>query len=150
MLASLPRRGCGKRLSLTSFTTLVTARVVDVTQVSRWPNYKEFFQDHARCQRWLNAKRIKAFYTPVFSDNLRHGTQLLLQVRTIWMGVKVLKIFPICLNRILFLRPLVWDDWSQTRWWWVSRTTGGKATWETWRSTSTPYSKGGRIDYAWT
>uniref|UniRef100_A0A3P8WSF9 Solute carrier family 12 member 3 n=1 Tax=Cynoglossus semilaevis TaxID=244447 RepID=A0A3P8WSF9_CYNSE len=39
----------------------------------------EFFQDHARCQRWLNAKRIKAFYTPVFSDNLRHGTQLLLQ-----------------------------------------------------------------------
>uniref|UniRef100_A0A7N8WN68 Solute carrier family 12 member 2-like n=1 Tax=Mastacembelus armatus TaxID=205130 RepID=A0A7N8WN68_9TELE len=36
-------------------------------------------QDHARCQRWLNKKRIKAFYTPVFSDNLRHGAQLLLQ-----------------------------------------------------------------------
>uniref|UniRef100_A0A665V4D0 Solute carrier family 12 member 2-like n=1 Tax=Echeneis naucrates TaxID=173247 RepID=A0A665V4D0_ECHNA len=35
--------------------------------------------DHARCQRWLNEKRIKAFYTPVFSDNLRHGSQFLLQ-----------------------------------------------------------------------
>uniref|UniRef100_A0A665V6W2 Solute carrier family 12 member 3 n=1 Tax=Echeneis naucrates TaxID=173247 RepID=A0A665V6W2_ECHNA len=29
--------------------------------------------------RWLNEKRIKAFYTPVFSDNLRHGSQFLLQ-----------------------------------------------------------------------
>uniref|UniRef100_A0A7N8XW29 Solute carrier family 12 member 2-like n=1 Tax=Mastacembelus armatus TaxID=205130 RepID=A0A7N8XW29_9TELE len=47
--------------------------------VSRRPNFKEVLQDHARCQRWLNKKRIKAFYTPVFSDNLRHGAQLLLQ-----------------------------------------------------------------------
>uniref|UniRef100_A0A8C4GZJ4 Solute carrier family 12 member 3 n=1 Tax=Dicentrarchus labrax TaxID=13489 RepID=A0A8C4GZJ4_DICLA len=35
--------------------------------------------DRARCQRWLNKKRIKAFYTTVFSENLRHGTQFLLQ-----------------------------------------------------------------------
>uniref|UniRef100_A0A7N6FJP7 Solute carrier family 12 member 2 n=1 Tax=Anabas testudineus TaxID=64144 RepID=A0A7N6FJP7_ANATE len=40
---------------------------------------KTLSQDHARCQRWLNKKRIKAFYTPVFSDNLRHGAQFLLQ-----------------------------------------------------------------------
>uniref|UniRef100_A0A4W6CVT6 Solute carrier family 12 member 2 n=1 Tax=Lates calcarifer TaxID=8187 RepID=A0A4W6CVT6_LATCA len=39
----------------------------------------ELAQDHARCQRWLNEKRIKAFYTPVYSDNLRHGAQFLLQ-----------------------------------------------------------------------
>uniref|UniRef100_A0A7N8XDV5 Solute carrier family 12 member 9 n=1 Tax=Mastacembelus armatus TaxID=205130 RepID=A0A7N8XDV5_9TELE len=50
-----------------------------VKTVSRRPNFKEVLQDHARCQRWLNKKRIKAFYTPVFSDNLRHGAQLLLQ-----------------------------------------------------------------------
>uniref|UniRef100_A0A3B4YUL1 Solute carrier family 12 member 2 n=1 Tax=Seriola lalandi dorsalis TaxID=1841481 RepID=A0A3B4YUL1_SERLL len=50
-----------------------------VKTVSRRPNFKELFQDHARSQRWLNEKRIKAFYTPVFSDNLRHGTQFLLQ-----------------------------------------------------------------------
>uniref|UniRef100_A0A3Q3IPH6 Solute carrier family 12 member 2 n=1 Tax=Monopterus albus TaxID=43700 RepID=A0A3Q3IPH6_MONAL len=47
--------------------------------VSRRPNMKELSQEHARCQRWLNEKRIKAFYTPVFSDNLRHGAQFLLQ-----------------------------------------------------------------------
>lgn len=51
-------------------------------QVSRRPNFKELSQDHARCQRWLNKKRIKAFYTTVFADNLRHGTQFLLQVGT--------------------------------------------------------------------
>ncbi|XP_016898719.1 solute carrier family 12 member 2 isoform X2 [Cynoglossus semilaevis] len=63
-----------------SFTKNVGLMVCGhIKKVSRRPNYKEFFQDHARCQRWLNAKRIKAFYTPVFSDNLRHGTQLLLQ-----------------------------------------------------------------------
>uniref|UniRef100_A0A3Q3DFS8 Solute carrier family 12 member 3 n=1 Tax=Hippocampus comes TaxID=109280 RepID=A0A3Q3DFS8_HIPCM len=36
--------------------------------------------EHARCQRWLNKKRIKAFYAPVFSDTLRHGAHFLLQV----------------------------------------------------------------------
>lgn len=51
-------------------------------QVSRRPNFKELSQDHARCQRWLNKKRIKAFYTSVLADNLRHGTQFLLQVWT--------------------------------------------------------------------
>uniref|UniRef100_A0A3Q0RKS7 Solute carrier family 12 member 2 n=1 Tax=Amphilophus citrinellus TaxID=61819 RepID=A0A3Q0RKS7_AMPCI len=40
---------------------------------------RTLYQDYARCQRWLNKKRIKAFYAPVFSDNLRHGAQLLLQ-----------------------------------------------------------------------
>ena len=53
-----------------------------VFQVTRRPNFKELAQDHARCQRWLHKKHIKAFYTPVFSDNLRHGTQVLLQVNS--------------------------------------------------------------------
>lgn len=48
-------------------------------QVSRRPNFKELYQDRACCQRWLNKKRIKAFYSTVFADNLRHGTQFLLQ-----------------------------------------------------------------------
>uniref|UniRef100_A0A3Q3WVI1 Solute carrier family 12 member 2 n=1 Tax=Mola mola TaxID=94237 RepID=A0A3Q3WVI1_MOLML len=47
--------------------------------VSCRPNFKELSQDHARCQRWLNKKHLKAFYTTVFADNLRHGTQFLLQ-----------------------------------------------------------------------
>ncbi|KAM6964780.1 solute carrier family 12 member 2 [Aplochiton taeniatus] len=50
-----------------------------VRTVSRRPNFKEVSQDHARCQRWLYKKNIKAFYTPVFAENLRHGTQYLLQ-----------------------------------------------------------------------
>lgn len=50
-------------------------------QVTRRPNLKELSQEHGRCQRWLNKKRIKAFYTHVFSDNLRHGAQFLMQVR---------------------------------------------------------------------
>ncbi|KAM3867825.1 solute carrier family 12 member 2 [Diretmus argenteus] len=50
-----------------------------VRTVSRRPTFKELSQDHARCQRWLHKKSIKAFYTPVFSDNLRHGAQVLLQ-----------------------------------------------------------------------
>uniref|UniRef100_A0A8C7XLF2 Solute carrier family 12 member 3 n=1 Tax=Oryzias sinensis TaxID=183150 RepID=A0A8C7XLF2_9TELE len=36
-------------------------------------------QDYARCQRWLSKKRIKAFYAPVFAENMRYGAQLLLQ-----------------------------------------------------------------------
>ncbi|XP_074495642.1 solute carrier family 12 member 2 [Sebastes fasciatus] len=50
-----------------------------VRTVTRRPNMKELSQEHARCQRWLNKKRIKAFYTHVFSDNLRHGAQFLMQ-----------------------------------------------------------------------
>ncbi|XP_034027050.1 solute carrier family 12 member 2-like [Thalassophryne amazonica] len=63
-----------------SFTKNVGLMVCGhIRTVSRRPNFKELFQDHARCQRWLNKKRIKAFYTPVFSDNLRHGAQFLMQ-----------------------------------------------------------------------
>uniref|UniRef100_A0A7N6FDN9 Solute carrier family 12 member 2 n=1 Tax=Anabas testudineus TaxID=64144 RepID=A0A7N6FDN9_ANATE len=63
-----------------SFTKNVGLMVCGhIKTVSRRPNLKELSQDHARCQRWLNKKRIKAFYTPVFSDNLRHGAQFLLQ-----------------------------------------------------------------------
>ncbi|XP_008285931.1 solute carrier family 12 member 2 [Stegastes partitus] len=63
-----------------SFTKNVSLMVCGhIRTVTRRPNFKELFQDHARCQRWLNKKRIKAFYAPVLADNLRHGTQLLLQ-----------------------------------------------------------------------
>lgn len=58
----------------------VTSRIS--VQVSRRPNFKELYQDRARCQNWLNKKRMKAFYSTVFADNLRHGTQFLLQVGT--------------------------------------------------------------------
>ncbi|XP_074525687.1 solute carrier family 12 member 2 [Halichoeres trimaculatus] len=63
-----------------SFTKNVGLMVcAHVKTVTRRPNFKELAQDHARCQRWLNKKRIKAFYTPVYSDNLRHGAQFLMQ-----------------------------------------------------------------------
>lgn len=38
--------------------------------------------EQVRYQRWLLKARIKAFYTPVFADDLRQGAQYLLQVRT--------------------------------------------------------------------
>ncbi|CAJ1069672.1 solute carrier family 12 member 2 [Xyrichtys novacula] len=63
-----------------SFTKNVGLMVcAHVKTVTRRPNFKELSQDHARCQRWLNKKRIKAFYTPVYSDNMRHGAQFLMQ-----------------------------------------------------------------------
>ncbi|XP_028312193.1 solute carrier family 12 member 2 isoform X1 [Gouania willdenowi] len=63
-----------------SFTKNVSLMVCGhIRTVSRRPNFKELSQDHARCQRWLNKKRIKAFYAPVFAENIRHGAQLLLQ-----------------------------------------------------------------------
>ncbi|XP_029915950.1 solute carrier family 12 member 2 [Myripristis murdjan] len=63
-----------------SFTKNVGLMVCGhVRTVSRRPNFKELAQDHARCQRWLHKKRIKAFYAPVISDSLRHGAQFLLQ-----------------------------------------------------------------------
>lgn len=65
--------GCASACSLYS-------RLYAFAQVTRRPNFKEMSQDYARCQRWLNKKRFKAFYTSVFADNLRHGTQFLLQV----------------------------------------------------------------------
>ncbi|XP_035514944.1 solute carrier family 12 member 2-like, partial [Morone saxatilis] len=63
-----------------SFTKNVGLMVCGhIRTVSRRPNFKELGQDRARCQRLLNKKRIKAFYTTVFAENLRHGTQFLLQ-----------------------------------------------------------------------
>ncbi|XP_046904156.1 solute carrier family 12 member 2-like [Hypomesus transpacificus] len=50
-----------------------------VRTASRRPNFKEMSHDHARYQRWLLKKNIKAFYTPVFAESLRHGAQYLLQ-----------------------------------------------------------------------
>ncbi|XP_030208903.1 solute carrier family 12 member 2 isoform X1 [Gadus morhua] len=46
---------------------------------SRRPNFKELGADHSRFQRWLLRNETKAFYTPVFADDLRQGTQYLLQ-----------------------------------------------------------------------
>uniref|UniRef100_A0A3B3WSQ4 Solute carrier family 12 member 2 n=1 Tax=Poecilia mexicana TaxID=48701 RepID=A0A3B3WSQ4_9TELE len=63
-----------------SFTKNVSLMVCGhVRTVSRRPNFKDLSQDYVRCRRWLIKKRIKAFYSPVFADNLRHGAQLLLQ-----------------------------------------------------------------------
>lgn len=117
-----------------------------VVQVTRRPNFKEMSQDYARCQRWLNKKRFKAFYTSVFADNLRHGTQFLLQVGT--SDCTHIIFFSVCSDHLIrpfkvlssFLRRLVWVVWSQTRWSWVSRTTGGMGTWGMWRFISTQYS----------
>lgn len=47
----------------------------------RKPNFKELAADHSRYQRWLMRNETKAFYTPVFAEDLRQGTQYLLQVR---------------------------------------------------------------------
>lgn len=46
----------------------------------RRPNYKELATDQARYQRWLLKHECKAFYTPVFAEDLKQGTQYLLQV----------------------------------------------------------------------
>ncbi|XP_077570713.1 solute carrier family 12 member 2-like isoform X2 [Stigmatopora nigra] len=63
-----------------SFTKNVGLMVCGHVRIaSRRPNLKEASQEHARCQRWLNKKCIKAFYAPVFSDTLRNGVHFLLQ-----------------------------------------------------------------------
>uniref|UniRef100_A0A3Q2R0I0 Solute carrier family 12 member 2 n=1 Tax=Fundulus heteroclitus TaxID=8078 RepID=A0A3Q2R0I0_FUNHE len=63
-----------------SFTKDVSLMVCGhVRTVARRPNVKDLTQDYVRCRRWLLKKRIKAFYAPVFADNLRIGAQLLLQ-----------------------------------------------------------------------
>uniref|UniRef100_A0A7N6BBF2 Solute carrier family 12 member 2 n=1 Tax=Anabas testudineus TaxID=64144 RepID=A0A7N6BBF2_ANATE len=62
-----------------SFTKNVGLMVCGHIKTVRTIRNRYRSSDHARCQRWLNKKRIKAFYTPVFSDNLRHGAQFLLQ-----------------------------------------------------------------------
>uniref|UniRef100_A0A673XHJ3 Solute carrier family 12 member 2 n=1 Tax=Salmo trutta TaxID=8032 RepID=A0A673XHJ3_SALTR len=46
---------------------------------SRRPNFKELSNDQTRYQRWLLKNETKAFYTPVFADDIRQGTQYLLQ-----------------------------------------------------------------------
>ena len=46
----------------------------------RRPNSKELAADQARYQRWLLKHECKAFYTPVFAEDLKQGTQYLLQV----------------------------------------------------------------------
>nr|XP_023701051.1 solute carrier family 12 member 2 isoform X1 [Paramormyrops kingsleyae] len=45
----------------------------------RRPNFKELATDQVRYQRWLLKNEIKAFYLPVFADDLRQGAQYLLQ-----------------------------------------------------------------------
>uniref|UniRef100_A0A671X729 Solute carrier family 12 member 2 n=1 Tax=Sparus aurata TaxID=8175 RepID=A0A671X729_SPAAU len=45
----------------------------------RRPNFKELATDQARYQRWLLKNECKAFYTPVFAEDMRQGTQYLLQ-----------------------------------------------------------------------
>ncbi|XP_026074889.1 solute carrier family 12 member 2-like isoform X1 [Carassius auratus] len=46
---------------------------------SRRPNFKELNSDMMRYQRWLLHNSSKAFYTPVVAEDLRQGTQYLLQ-----------------------------------------------------------------------
>uniref|UniRef100_A0A673LY85 Solute carrier family 12 member 2 n=1 Tax=Sinocyclocheilus rhinocerous TaxID=307959 RepID=A0A673LY85_9TELE len=46
---------------------------------SRRPNFKEINSDMLRYQRWLLNNNSKAFYTPVVAEDLRQGTQYLLQ-----------------------------------------------------------------------
>ncbi|KAI4882670.1 hypothetical protein NFI96_014659 [Prochilodus magdalenae] len=46
---------------------------------SRRPNFKELNSDIMRYQRWLLNNNSKAFYTPVVAEDLRQGTQYLLQ-----------------------------------------------------------------------
>ncbi|XP_038589086.1 solute carrier family 12 member 2 isoform X2 [Micropterus salmoides] len=45
----------------------------------RRPNFKDLATDQARYQRWLLKNETKAFYTPVFAEDIRQGTQYLLQ-----------------------------------------------------------------------
>ncbi|XP_051971596.1 solute carrier family 12 member 2 [Xyrauchen texanus] len=46
---------------------------------SRRPNFKELNSDTLRYQRWLLNNNSKAFYSPVVAEDLRQGTQFLLQ-----------------------------------------------------------------------
>lgn len=41
--------------------------------------FKELANDQARYQRWLLRNKTKAFYTPVYAEDLREGCQFLLQ-----------------------------------------------------------------------
>ncbi|CAB1460473.1 unnamed protein product [Pleuronectes platessa] len=46
---------------------------------SRRPNFKDISTEQSRYQRWLLKNETKAFYTPVFAEDMRQGTQYLLQ-----------------------------------------------------------------------
>ncbi|KAJ8336465.1 hypothetical protein SKAU_G00376850 [Synaphobranchus kaupii] len=50
-----------------------------VRATSRRPNFKDLANDQVRYQRWLLKSETKAFYTPVFADDLRQGSQYLMQ-----------------------------------------------------------------------
>uniref|UniRef100_A0A8C9WPE6 Solute carrier family 12 member 2 n=1 Tax=Scleropages formosus TaxID=113540 RepID=A0A8C9WPE6_SCLFO len=50
-----------------------------VRTTSRRPNFKELANEQIRYQRWLLKNETKAFYNPVFAEDLRQGTQCLLQ-----------------------------------------------------------------------
>ncbi|XP_047426341.1 solute carrier family 12 member 2 isoform X2 [Mugil cephalus] len=45
----------------------------------RRPNFKDLATEQSRYQRWLLKTETKAFYTPVFAEDMRQGTQYLLQ-----------------------------------------------------------------------
>ncbi|XP_067340075.1 solute carrier family 12 member 2-like isoform X2 [Channa argus] len=45
----------------------------------RRPNFKDLATEQSRYQRWLLKNETKAFYTPVFAEDMRQGTQYLLQ-----------------------------------------------------------------------
>lgn len=59
---------------------LVIFAVCASPQGCRRPNFKDLATDQARYQRWLLKNETKAFYTPVFAEDIRQGTQYLLQV----------------------------------------------------------------------
>uniref|UniRef100_A0AAX7VAX2 Solute carrier family 12 member 2 n=1 Tax=Astatotilapia calliptera TaxID=8154 RepID=A0AAX7VAX2_ASTCA len=79
VLAGYPNARPALLQLVNSFTKNVSLMVSGHVRTVRTKCRLELYQDYARCQRYLNKKRIKAFYAPVFSDNLRHGAQLLLQ-----------------------------------------------------------------------
>ncbi|XP_066567459.1 solute carrier family 12 member 2 isoform X2 [Amia ocellicauda] len=50
-----------------------------VRMSARRPNFKELANEQGRYQRWLLKNKTKAFYTPVYAEDLRQGAQYLLQ-----------------------------------------------------------------------
>ncbi|XP_041914609.1 solute carrier family 12 member 2 [Alosa sapidissima] len=63
-----------------AFTKNVGLMVCGHVRISnRKPNFKELNNDLVRYQRWLLNNSSKAFYTPVLAEDLRQGTQYLLQ-----------------------------------------------------------------------
>ncbi|CAJ1070990.1 solute carrier family 12 member 2 [Xyrichtys novacula] len=63
-----------------SFTKNVGLMICGHIKMSyRRPNFKELATDQSRYQRWLMKNETKAFYTPVFAEDMRQGTQYLLQ-----------------------------------------------------------------------